>query len=114
MNEQNVLSALREAVKRAGAQNVLAHQARLSQSTISDYLNGRYAVENMTLSVLFRLFPEIAIDFFGGKSPRSGDELLIAQLLEIFAGLSDKDKVKLLAMAAANFGEKLRDETTQS
>ena len=33
------------------------------------------------------------------------------QLLEIFDGLSDTGKVRLVAMAAANFGEQIRKET---
>ena len=107
------MDALREAVSRTGTQGALAHRAGLSQSTISDYLNARYSIGNMTLSVFLRLFSSMEIDFFGEKSIESNSDLLKEQLLEIFDSLSDKDKIRLITMAAANFGEKLREETKQ-
>ena len=111
VSEDIVINALRNAAKRSKTQSALAQKAGISQSTISDYLNGRYSVGNMTLSVFFKLFPEMKIDFFGECT---GDEVydsLKSQLLEIFDALDDREKVRMVAMSAANFGEKLRGET---
>ena len=110
MTEQDITNALLEAIKRAGTQGALSEKVRISQGTISDYLRGRCSIGNMTVSVFLRLFPDMSIDFFGGKSSNKND-LLQAQLLEIFQNLSDKDKLKCIAMVAANFGEKIRKAT---
>lgn len=111
MVEADILAALREAYRRAGTQGELARMAGVSQGRIADYLNERCAVGNMTVSVFLRLFPDMAVDFFGGRSARSVNDLLREQLEEIFDGLDDRSKVRLVAMAAANFGEKIREET---
>ena len=111
MVEQEVLKALEEACKRAGTQTALANKTGISQSTIADYLRGRCSIGNMTVTTLFRLFPDIIIDFFGGKTANSQSDLMREQVLKIFDSLSDADKVRFVAMAAANFGEKIREET---
>ena len=111
MTEQDFFEALREAYKRAGTQQRLADQLGLSQSTIAGYFSGRYAVGNMTVSTLIKLFPQMSINFFGGNTGDVSSDGMRAQLLEIFDGLNARGKARLLAMAAANFGDKLKEET---
>ena len=111
MTEQDILEALKEAYRRAGTQTALASLAGVSQGRIADYLNGRYSIGNMTVTTLLRLFPDMEIDFFGGKSDNLAATLLQEQLLEIFNSLDDRGKIRLIAMAAANFGENIRKET---
>lgn len=53
----------------------------------------------------------MVIDFFGGKSANPADNALRDQLLEIFNSLDERGKIRMVAMAAANFGEELRKET---
>mgnify|MGYP005797847845 FL=1 len=67
--EEIVREALRQAVRRAGSQRALAESARMTQSRISDYLNGRFRIGNITLNTLCRLFPGMRIRFF---SPEKG------------------------------------------
>lgn len=110
MTETDILNALNEAYRRAGTQAALAEKAGISQGRIADYLNGRCAIGNMTVSTLLRLFPEMTIDFFGGKSSNESDNALKEELLRIFDSLDERGKVRLIAMAAANFGERLADE----
>ena len=109
--QEEIFDALKEAYLRAGTQSALASMAGVSQGRIADYLNGRCSVGNMTVSTLLRLFPEMVIDFFGGKSSNETDNALRDQLLEIFNSLDERGKIRMVAMAAANFGEKLREET---
>ena len=45
--EEIVREALRQAVRRAGSQRALAESARMTQSRISDYLNGRFRLGNI-------------------------------------------------------------------
>ena len=65
MLDDLIKEALQEAVRRAGSQTALAQRTGMNQSRISDYCRGRFAVENMTIGVLTRLFPKMLIDFFG-------------------------------------------------
>lgn len=111
MTEADIFNALQEAYRRAGTQSALAKMAGVSQGRIADYLNMRCSVGNMTVKTLLQLFPEIVIDFFGGKSANPADNALRDQLLEIFEALDERGKIRMVAMAAANFGDELRRET---
>lgn len=111
MTIEDILDALKEAYLRAGTQSALAEIAGVSQGRIADYLNGRCSVGNMTVATLLRLFPDMTIEFFGKKSESTAINLLQDQLLEIFNSLDDRGKIRLVTMAAANFGEELRKET---
>lgn len=111
MTEKDVFEALKEAYRRAGTQTALADMAGVSQGRIADYLNRRCSVGNMTIKTLIQLFPDMSIDFFGGKSADEADHALRDQLLEIFNSLDDHGKTRMVAMAAANFGEDLRRQT---
>ena len=110
MLEDDIFNALKEAYRRAGTQTALAKQAGISQGRIADYLNGRYAIGNMTVATLLKLFPAIAIDFFGDSTGDSATDNVRAELLAIFDSLDTAGRVHLLAMAAANFGGKILKE----
>ena len=99
MTENDIRYAIREAVAKAGTQGALARKTGVPQSTISDYLNGRYAIGNMNLSTLFKLFPELSVDFFGDieSEPRS---LMEKQLLKLFANLSAEEQLEAITMIA--------------
>lgn len=107
MNENDFILALKEAVARAGTQNKLAKQIGCSQGNISDYLTGRCAVGNMTISTMLRFFPEIRIHFFGEPVRDDTVEELKAELIRIFDSLNPAERVHLLSIVAANFGKKI-------
>lgn len=111
MTEKEILNALQEAYKRAGTQGALAKSAGLSQSTIAQYLNGTCAIGNMTLSVFLRLFPNIKVDFFGGKTADVSIDAMQEELIKIFNNLSPADKARCLAIVAANFPNKIIEES---
>ena len=111
MTEEDVFEALKEAYRRAGTQAALAAMAGVSQGRIADYLNRRCSVGNMTIKTLIQLFPDMSSDLFGGKSANEADNALRDQLLEIFNSLDERGKSRMVAMAAANFGEYLRRQT---
>lgn len=106
-----IIFALQELYRREGTQKRLAELAGITQSTINAYLSGKAKVENMPLGVFLRLFRDIKIDFFGGTTRNPEADALRDQLLEIFNALDPVGKARLLAMAAANFGDKLKEET---
>ncbi|MGF0038655.1 helix-turn-helix transcriptional regulator [Victivallis vadensis] len=108
MTEQNFSDALWEAYRRAGTQQCLAKQIGIPQSTIAGYFSGRYSIGNMTVSTLIKLFPDMAIDFWG--SDTFDEEPMRDELLEIFDSLGPRDRARCLALLAAHFGDKLREE----
>lgn len=110
MTEQDILNALRKAYRRAGTQATLAESAGVSQGRIADYLNGRCSAANMSVATLFKFFPKISINFFGGKTACVTDDVMREQLLEIFNSLDERGKIRMVAMAAANFGNKLKED----
>ena len=62
----------------------------------------------MTVSTLIKLFPNMVVDFWG--SDTSDEEPMREELLEIFDSLEPRDRARCLALLAAHFGEKLREE----
>ena len=106
MTEQEVSEALRELYRREGTQTRLAQLAGITQSTINAYLGGRAKIENMPLGVFMRLFRNMRIDFFGDAA--TPEDSIRNELLHIYDVWSLSDKTRLLALAAANFGDKLR------
>lgn len=111
VTENDILIAMRELYGRLGSQQAMADRAGITQSTINAYLNGKAKIENMPVGKFIRLFKEMKIEFFGGTTGNLVVDELRGQLLSIFDSLSDSDKVKMIAMVAANFGEKIREET---
>lgn len=111
MEENDIYAALQELYRREGTQKRLAELAGITQSTINAYLSGKAKVGNMPLSVFLRLFRDMRIDFFGGTTGNPDADALRDQLLQIFNSLDTAGKARLLAMAAANFGDQLREET---
>lgn len=108
MTENEIFDALRTAYLRAGTQAALAQKAGISQGRVADYLNKRYSVGNMTVSTLIKLFPDMSIDFWG--SDTFDEEPMREELLEIFDSLGPRDRARCLALLAAHFGDKLREE----
>ncbi len=103
MTPDTILNALREAYKRAGTQSALAQQAGVSQGRIADYLNGRCDICHMEISTLLKIFPDIKIDFFGESSGDKATDLMRGQLLMVFDGLSEEEKMRCLSLVIANF-----------
>lgn len=111
VTENDILNALHELYKRVRTQKKMAELAGITQSTINSYLNGPAKVENMPIGIFIKLFRDMKIDFFGETQGDPITDSLRKQVLEIFDSLDDNGKVRFVAMAAANFGEKLREET---
>lgn len=110
ITENEVLSALHELYSRVGTQAKLAELAGITQSTINAYLGGKAKIENMPVGVFLRLFRDMKIDYFGDSTGMPEDTIR-KELLHIYDQLDLTGKTRLLAMAAANFGEELRRET---
>lgn len=111
VSEKDVFDALHELYRRVGTQSAMAKLADITQSTINAYLNKKADVGNMPISVFLKLFQNMKIDFFGETSGDLSNDCLRKQLLEIFDSLDINEKVRMVAMSAANFGEKIREET---
>lgn len=110
IESQEILSALQELYTKEGTQSRLAELAGITQSTVCAYLKGKAKVENMPVGVFCRLFRNAEIDYFGEKN-NTLDDPVKKELLSLYNSLSPAERTKLLALAAANFGEKLREKT---
>lgn len=109
ISESEVLTALQELYKRVGTQKKLAELAGITQSTINAYLGGKAKIENMPVGVFLRLFRDMRIDYFGDAVGKPEDAIR-KELLHIYDRLDLTGKTKLLALAAANFGNELKEE----
>ena len=111
VSEAEIQEALRGLYNRVGTQKKLAELAGITQSTINAYLSGKAKIENMPVGVFVKLFRNMKIDYFGEMTGNSVDDSIKKQLLHIYDNLDIDNKVKLLSMASANFGDKIREET---
>ena len=110
MNEDAVLAALQNLYFQQGTQKALADLAGITQSTINAYLNGRAKIKNMPVGVFLRLFRDMEIDFFAKHLRRKNNDLLQNQIMEIFDSLDEREKVRMVAICAANFPDKIKTE----
>ena len=106
------LSALREAIQRAGSQTELAKASGMQQSRISDYLSERYELENITVGTLRKIFPDLQMQYFPArpKVESSTDQELEKRIVNHFRSLSPADKARYAMLVAANFPDNLREE----
>ena len=110
VDSQEIFSALQQLYEKEGTQAHLAELAGITQSTICAYLKGKAKVENMPVGVFLRLFRDMKIDYFGNEV-KAQEDAVQKELLAIYNKLDIAGKTRLLALAAANFGEELRKNT---
>ena len=111
--KEKFIAALKAAVTQAGSQTELAKQAGMQQSRISDYLNSRYDLDNITVGVLRRIFPGLKIDF--GVLPENAQdqgyaEAIEKRLIALFHSLSTEDQIRCFEMVSRTFGDKFKEE----
>lgn len=116
---ENLRTALKKAVKKAGSQTALAKQSGMSQGQISDYLRGRYDLSCMSVGLIERLFPELKIIFFEDErlDIKELEEELVKQKNKYEARLSElKKDLEILELKYKNLElerqmEELKKET---
>ena len=112
LTQDEFREALSKSIFEAGSQTALAERLGMTQSQISDYLRGRFLIENMTIGNLYKLFPNTTINLLGNSSIQEPHaKSLEEQLFEIYRSLTPDEQVRCLVMVAANFGVKIREET---
>lgn len=110
IDNKEIFAALQKLYEKEGTQTRLAELAGITQSTICAYLKGKAKVENMPVGVFLRLFRDMKIEYFSGEDPVQEDTIE-KELLSIYHSLSPAEQTRFLALAAANFGENLRENT---
>lgn len=112
--KKKFIEALKLAIVQAGSQTELAKQAGMQQSRISDYLTSRYDLDNISIGVLRRLFPNLSIDY--GVSENLPDKCyqvaIENRLLDLFRRLSTEDQVRCFEMVSRTFGDQFSIEAT--
>lgn len=114
--EDYLKKSLQKAIDRAGNMRKLAESRGMDYSTINRFNSGDNAIENMPVKTLFKLFPEISIYCFPEDlpvkfetPPSVGDAEIIDELADLVKQLRPREKLKLLTLVAANFGEKITE-----
>jgi len=111
LTQEEFTKALEAEIQKAGSQTALAEKLGMTQSQISDYLRGRFQIENMTIGNLFKLFPSTKIRLQGEEIEEPVAKSLEDQLLTVYRHLSPEQKVKCLAIVVAHFPEQIKEET---
>ena len=112
MLSDDFLQAMSEAIKEYGSQKAMAEATGIHQSRISDYVNGNYEFENLTVGTLVKLFPGMRIVYREGekKTPDGAMEVLETRLLKIFRRLSVENKVLCFERVARTYGDGFDDK----
>lgn len=111
LTQEEFTKKLEAEIQKAGSQTALAKKAGMTQSQISDYLRGRFQVENITIGNLFKLFPGTRIVLSGEETEEPVIKSLEEQLLAVYRHLTPEQKVKCLAIVIANFPDKIKEDT---
>ena len=108
------VAAMAAAVSAAGSQKALSELTGIHQSRISDYANGQYDFNNLTVGTLIKLFPELEIIYHAGKHPGSDADQIFdkmeKRIMTMFRQLCDEDKLLCFEMMSRTFGQKFEDE----
>ena len=80
-------------------QSALAQQVGLNQSYISGIISGK-KTKRLPLETMEKIFPDLVVLPMGLDEDRSPLE---KEIIQAVARLEERDKVKLLALLAANF-----------
>lgn len=107
LTQEDFTKALEAEVQRAGSQAALAQKVSMTQSQISDYLRGRFHLENMTVGNLLKLFPCTQISLSGERPDEPVARSLEEQLFGIYKNLDPDQKVRCLAIIAAHFPDQV-------
>ncbi len=99
---------LKAEIRKAGSQSALAEKLGMTQSQISDYLRGRFQVENITIGNLYKLFPDTRINLSGAIVADPVAKSVEDHLLEIYRRLTPEEKVRCLAIVIAHFPNKIK------
>lgn len=110
LTQEEFRKALETEIRKIGSQTALAEKLGMSQSRISDYLRGRFQIENMTVGTLFKLFSSAKIELQGEDITAPVEKSLEEQLFSVYRQLTPDQKVKCLTLIIAHFPEKVRGE----
>lgn len=111
LTQEDFKAALMAEIEKAGSQTALGEKLGMTQSQISDYLRGRFQVENMTIGNLYKLFPCTQINLSGEIVEEPVAKSMEDQLLTVYRQLSPEEKVKCLTIVVAHFPDKVKEET---
>lgn len=105
---EDFILAMREACRIAGSQSNLSKKTGIHQSRISDYVNGRYDFDNITIGTLRKFFPQVKIVYFDENiSPPNSDAetIIVNRMIGMINKMTLEDKVRCFEMMSRTFGE---------
>lgn len=93
-------AAMQEACRRHKTQKAFADATGIHQSRISAYATGKIRFEELSVSTLIRLFPEMKIDYFPAEKsePQKNDDQelreVVKHLMQRVSALETKNEIK--------------------
>lgn len=113
MLSEDFISAMNIVCKQYGSQKAFSEATGIHQSRISDYINGNYEFDNLTMGTLRRLFPNMKILFFGSEENLQTDtvgELLEERMISMIRSLRAQDQIRCFEMMSRTFGESFKEK----
>lgn len=113
MLPDDFILAMNEACKQYGSQKAFSKATGIHQSRISDYINGNYDFDNLTVGTLRKLFPKMKILFLGTDEEVSSDmvsDLLEDRMISMIRSLKPQEKIKCFEMMSRTFGDFFKEE----
>ena len=97
MLSEDFLEAMKKGLKKYGSQKAFSQATGIHQSRISDYANGHYDFENLSIGTLHKLFPNMRIVYFPEEQvAQTSDqtlEIINARIQAILQRLSPAERV---------------------
>ena len=105
--------AMASAISAAGSQKALSVSTGIHQSRISDYTNGNYDFDHLTVGTLIKLFPHLEIIYHTDNVQSMGADQVFdkmeKRILAMFRQLDDDNKVLCFEMMSRTFGAKFKE-----
>ena len=116
MLSEDFLEAMKKGLKKYGSQKAFSQAAGIHQSRNSDYANGHYDFENLSIGTLHKLFPNMRIVYFPEEQvAQTSDqtlEIINARIQAILQRLSPAERVHCFEMLARTYGDKFDESNT--
>jgi hypothetical protein len=105
MTESDFISAIQKAVQKAPSESELARSRGLKPGVINRLKNKKTSILNTTVGVVWRIFPDMEIDFFGGLDSSETTTEILTEILNFLRKLSKEERERALQILQLAFPE---------
>ncbi|OGV45187.1 MAG: hypothetical protein A2017_06510 [Lentisphaerae bacterium GWF2_44_16] len=105
----DIRSAIRRAYHEAGTQEALERKTGVAQGILTRYLSGSRDADNMRVSTLRKLFPEMKICFFRDEQLSGRYPETVQEIISIVEKMNQSEQNKILSSLSAKFPQYVTD-----